>query len=206
MSLTLFIIVITCLVSVLGFNNPDIVRKLAHYPVAEKNNKEYYRMLTAGFVHGDMFHLFVNMFVLYGFGEFVEAKFKELHGEMAGSIIYVLFYLLIVVLANIPSYVKNQNNARYSAIGASGATSGVLFSYILFSPLSWLELYFFLPIPAIVFGVIYLWYSNYASRKLNDMIDHDAHFYGAIAGFLFTALMKKELIFDFINELTSILQ
>jgi membrane associated rhomboid family serine protease len=182
------------------------MHKLAHYPYGENRQNEFYRMVTAGFVHGDMFHLFVNMFVLYGFGEYIEAQFKAIHGQTAGMVVFAAFYVFTIILANLPTYIKNKDNPRYSSIGASGATSAIVFSFIVFSPWAILELYFFLPIPAIVFGVLYLWYSNWASRKQGDLIDHDAHFYGAIAGFLFTILMKKELIFHFFNELTSILQ
>jgi membrane associated rhomboid family serine protease len=206
MTITIFILLLTSLISILGFNNYSIIRKLSHQPVREQNNNEYYRFISSGFVHGDMFHLFVNMFVLYAFGGFVEAKFQQIHGFIPGSVIYAFFYLFMIILANMPSFVKYKDFPSYSSIGASGATSAIVFSYILFRPLSILELYFFLPIPAILFGLLYLWYSNWASKKQRDNIDHDAHFYGAVAGFLFTAFMKKELITDFFNQLTSILQ
>jgi membrane associated rhomboid family serine protease len=206
MTVTLALVFITSMISISGFNHPDIIRKLSHYPARENANREYYRWITAGFVHADVFHLFINMFVLYFFGEFIETQFKEIHGETAGSIVFAAFYFLIIILANLPSYIKNKNDLYYHSIGASGATSGIVFSYILFRPLSMLELYFFIPIPAILFGVLYLWYSHWASNKRLDNIDHDAHFYGAVAGFLFTAFMKKELILDFFNQLSSILQ
>ena len=206
LTVNLFIIILTCLISIAGFSNYGIIRSLAHSPTMETNNKQWYRLVSSGFVHGDYFHLFVNMFVLYGFGNFVEQAFRTIHGEIAGSVVYACFYIFMIILANLPTFAKHKNNFRYSSIGASGATSAVLFSYILFRPWSILELYLFIPIPAIVFGILYLWYSSYASKNLNDNIDHDAHFYGAVAGFVFTALMKKELIFHFINELTSILR
>ena len=206
MSITLIIVVLTSGISLLAFNNPDITRKLAHHPYSEHHHKEYYRLLTSGFVHADMFHLFVNMFVLYGFGEFIEYKFSQIHGEIAGPIVFISFYLLMIVLAGLPNYMTNKDNPRFMSIGASGATSAVLFSFIVFRPLDILQLYFFLPIPAIVFGVLYLWYSSYASKKMSDNIDHSAHFWGAVQGFLFTVLMKKDLIIDFFNQLTSILR
>ncbi len=206
MSITVIIILVTVLISAWGFNQPQVIRSFSNAPYLEVRQKQYYRLLTSGFLHGDLFHLFVNMFVLYVFGEYIEKQFSIIHGDIPGKILFVSFYLFMIVLANLPNLVKHQNNPMYSSIGASGATSAIVFSYIVFNPWSMLQLYFFIPIPAIIFGVLYLWYSSWASKKQADFIDHDAHFYGAVGGFLFTLFMKKELFFHFINELTSILQ
>lgn len=206
MTINMFLVGATCLISILGFNNPSIISKGAHHPYSEAHRGEWYRLLSSGFFHADVFHLFVNMFVLYGFGDFIEHQFKGIFGPLGGGIIYVVFYLALIILANLPNYSKHKDNPRYSAIGASGATSGIVFSYILFEPLSMLQLYFFFPIPAIVFGVLYLLYSSYAGKNMSDNIDHAAHFYGALAGFLLTIALKKELIIDFFYELTSILR
>jgi membrane associated rhomboid family serine protease len=159
-------------------------------------------MLSAAFLHGGMFHLFVNMFVLYGFGEFVERKFTGFYGEFGGKVGFLIFYLFMAVCANIPTYLKNKENYQYHSIGASGATSGIVFSYILFEPTSMLYLFLAIPIPAIIFGVLYLLYSSYASKTQADHIDHDAHFYGAVAGFLFTLALKPDLFSSFIFKIT----
>ena len=187
----------------LCFNNRDLFLKLAHYPVSEIRNNEKYRWLSGGFVHSDFFHLFVNMFVLWSFGSNVEANFIQHKGEMVGKILYLTFYLFMVVLANLPTYAKYKNNSSYMAVGASGATNAVLFSAIFFSPTSNIYLYLALPIPAILFGVLYLWYSHWASKRGQDNIDHEAHIYGAIAGFVFTALLFPNLIGDFFYKLTT---
>ena len=198
MNVTLLIIIVTCIVSLLCFENRDLFNKLKHHPASESRNGEWYRMLTSGFLHADYFHLGVNMYVLYGFGSFVENEYLNHFGEATGRIVYLLLYLIIIVLADIPSFIKHKNNSSYGAIGASGAVSGILFIAILLTPWSILELFFFIPIPAIVFGVLYLLYSSWASKHARDNIGHDAHFYGAIAGMVLSAFLLPYLLGDFI--------
>ena len=110
MTVTLALVLITCMISITGFNNPEVTRRLAHYPIRENRNKEIYRWITAGFVHADAFHLFVNMFVLYFFGEYIESQFKDIHGNIPGAVIYTAFYIFIILLANLPSYKKHSEN------------------------------------------------------------------------------------------------
>lgn len=177
--------------------------KLSHYPVNEYKNNEKYRWLTGGFVHADFFHLLINMFVLWSFGSHVESEFILYKGETAGKILYFVFYVFMIILANLPTYAKYKNNSSYMAVGASGATNAILFSAIFFQPTSNIYLYLALPIPALLFGILYLWYSNWASKRGQDNIDHEAHIYGAIAGFLLTAMLFPNLIDDFIHKLTT---
>lgn len=204
MSATIIIIAITCLISFAAFRNTNLKRSFAHHPYSEDKSKQYYRLLTSGFLHGDTFHLFVNMYVLYGFGTFVEQMFQLMFGSTTGLVIFVSFYLLMIVLSSIPTHFKHRSNPGYSAIGASGATSAVLFSFVVFRPLAELELYFFFPIPAIIFAVLYLWYSSWAGKKALDNIGHDAHFFGAVAGFLFTILLKPDLFLSFLDQILSV--
>jgi membrane associated rhomboid family serine protease len=203
MTITYVIIALTCIISFLSFRNRNLYDSLVHYPVSEHKNGEMYRLLSSGFVHANEFHLFVNMFVLYQFGGMVEAYFQMIHGSVAGRIIFTLFYIFMIVLANLPTYAKHKDNPSYASIGASGATSAIVFSFIVFQPTSMLGLFFIIPIPAALFGILYLWYSSYASKQGRDNIDHDAHFYGAIAGFIFTVAMKPTLITDFYYKIIS---
>lgn len=201
--ITLWIVALTVGVSLLAFNQSHWFERLAHYPVAEFKRGEKYRWLTGGLIHADIFHLFINMYVLFEFGKLVEGYFKEAHGALGGTIIYTLFYFFSIVLSNLPTYVKHKDNSHYRAVGASGATSAIVFSFIVFEPTAMLGLFFLVPIPAALFGILYLVYSSWASKKGTDNIDHDAHFYGAIAGFLFTIAMKPALFSVFIYKIAS---
>lgn len=202
MSITIILVAVTCLVSYFSFQDRGLFDKLKHYPVVEAQNKEYYRFLSSGFVHGSMIHLLFNMYVLYTFGEQVEYKFDELFGSM-GKILFIAMYLLTIIFADIPSFLKHRNNPSFASIGASGAVSGIVFIYILFSPWAGLTIFplFFLSIPAFILGIAYLVYSSWASKNRQDGIDHSAHFYGALFGILFIAVMNPSSLLHFADKL-----
>jgi membrane associated rhomboid family serine protease len=193
MTVTILIIIVTCLISYKGFNDRSFFEKLKHHPVSEANNGEWYRMVSSGFLHADWFHLGINMYVLYEFGSLVERLYLDQFGDVAGRGIYLLLYLVMIILADIPSFIKHKNNRYYGAIGASGAVSGIL-------PWAELRLYFAIPIPAIIFGVLYLAYSSWASKKAKDNIGHDAHFYGALAGMALTIILIPRTLGVFIDQ------
>lgn len=181
MSFTLVIIIATALVSFAALNNDDLKSKLILWPRRMDNPAEYYRFITSGFIHSDMWHLFFNMFTLYFFGRNAEYWFNVI-GRPA---LYPLLYLVAIVAASIPSYLKHKNNPYYSALGASGGVSAILFCTVYIAP--WSTIYvMFIPIPAIIAGVLYLVYSAYMAKQERDNIGHDAHFWGAVFGFVFT--------------------
>lgn len=201
MSVTLILVIVTCLISIVCLNNKSLFDALKHYPIAENRNKEYYRWLTSGFVHGDFIHLFVNMFVLYEFGRTVENNMIIHFGITGGNILFLFTYLLIIIMGDIPTYYKHKENAYFASVGASGGVSGIIFIFILLHPWSLLGLFAIIPIPAILFGVLYLWYSTWASRNQNDIIDHEAHFYGAIAGLLIAIISRPSIAQEFLTKL-----
>lgn len=202
-NITLAIIILTCLVSIRGFNNRTFFNKLKHYPIAEAKNKEWYRMLTSGFLHGDIGHLLINMIVLFSFGNYIESYFVAIFGT-SGRFSYLLMYLTCIIAADIPSFIKHKNNPRYAAIGASGAVSGVLFISILHQPLSPVYLMFAIPIKGIIFGILYLIYESWAGRKQKDNIGHDAHFYGALYGMLFIIVLNPPILKSFFQQIMSV--
>lgn len=195
------IIAFTVLVSSQGFSKYALIDRLKHSPVREFGGKEYYRLLTSGFVHGDWTHLIVNMFVLYSFGGYIEDFIVNEFGVLQGRIIFSAFYLLNIILANIPTALRQKNNPSFSSIGASGAVSGIIFVFILLKPWAMLLLFFIIPVPAIIAGIGYLIYSSWAAKKGHGRLDHSAHFAGAIAGMLMIILLKNEIIGHFFNRL-----
>ena len=183
MNLTLILVVMTSIISYQAFNNPTMRQKLLFHPYTVKQNGEFYRFLTHGFVHADWGHLLINMFVLYQFGQFIEPVFGALFGQTSGLLFFLALYLGAIIVGALPSYIKHQDNSYYAALGASGGTSAIVFAFILFDPWQW---FIFPPLPALLFGIGYLWYSSYMSKRGNDNIGHDAHFWGAVYGFLLT--------------------
>lgn len=201
-SITLIIIIFTALISYQGFSNYEFIDKMKHSPARENAGKEYYRLLTSGFVHADWAHLLVNMFVLYSFGEYIEQTIVAWYGPV-GEIIYLLMYLLNIVLANIPTAIRHRDDPSFASIGASGAVSGIVFIFILLQPWATLSLFFIIPVPAIIAGIGYLIYSSWAANKGHGRLDHSAHFAGAIAGILMMVILRYEILPEFITKLIS---
>jgi membrane associated rhomboid family serine protease len=200
-SITLIIIIVTSLISWQALEHPDKLALLKHYPYQEARTGQWYRFLTSGFVHGSVMHLILNMYVFYIFGEYVEQYFVVRLGPTIGRILYVVFYLTAIIVADIPTFVKQKENPGFASVGASGAVSGILFVFIMINPWAILELFFILPIPAIIAGIAYLIYSSWASKNRKDHIDHLAHFYGALYGIAFALIALPKIGTDFVLRL-----
>lgn len=198
-SITLIIIIFTCIVSITSFNRPDQIDKLSFWPYMINERKEWYRFITSGFVHADFMHLAFNMLTLWFFGNAMEQYFQLFFGS---KFFFILLYVLGLILPDISSYFRQKDNIAYRAIGASGAVSAVLFSIIVFDPWMMIRV-FFIPLPAIVFGVLYLAYSWYMAKRGGDNIGHDVHFWGAVLGLVFPIVLKPELGLLFIERFLS---
>jgi len=202
--ITWFIIGVTALISYLAFQNQELANKLQFNAAKIIHQKEYYRLVSHAFIHANWPHLVVNMMVLYFFGRNIEAYFGYYFGNKAIAY-YLLLYFGGILASNIWSLIKNKNNYYYNAVGASGAVSAVLFATIFFQPWEPLYLFAILPIPGILFAFGYLFYSYQMSKKQKDNVAHDAHFLGAVFGFVFPILLKPELFDRFIDNLFSFL-
>lgn len=192
--MVVFIIIgITVLFSYKGFQDQNFFYKFSFDPYQVKHNKSYERFLTHGLLHGDWAHLFFNMFVLYMFGTSALRNFNVNAGDL-GTFYFILLYVAGIAFASLSTYKKHQDNPNYHSIGASGAVSAVLFSYILFQPLTELRLLIFpfFGLPSVIWGIAYLAYEHYQSRKSTNNINHDAHLWGAIFGIVFTLITVPE--------------
>ena len=204
MSVTVIICAIIFGVSLWGFNSQNIFQNLMHFPYQEARDRSYYRLFTSIFLHGSWLHLLVNLFVFYTFGEAIEYQFGHLFGPVMGKVNFVLLFVLSGVLADVFTFRKHKDNPQFRSVGASGSISGIMFAYVLFYPLQDLYLYGVIPIPGIVAAVLYLWYSNYAARKEGGRIDHNAHFYGAVTGLVFTIIIYPPVLSSFVQQLAGI--
>lgn len=196
--ITLTIIIVTCVITLTGFRNGKVVDELIFWPPAINKKHQYYRFITCGLIHADYMHLIFNMLTLYFFGTFMEAHYQ---GELGlQKWYYLALYTGALIVSNIPTYLKHRNDYNYRSLGASGAVSAVLFAFILLYPWQRIVVLVF-PVPAIVYGVLFLVYSAYMSRKGGDNVNHDAHFYGALFGILFTIFVSPNVAGDFWNKL-----
>lgn len=207
---TYIIIGITAAISIWCFSNRELKYKLTFSPYAAKHHKRWYNVFTHAFVHADYIHLIFNLFVLYSFGYQkspfgdygLEADFLRFFGSL-GTLWFVLLYIGGILFATLPAFYKHSENPNYLAVGASGAVSAVLFSSIIIHPFESLQFIFLpgVPIYFIVFGVLYLAYEIYMSKRGKDNIAHDAHFSGAIFGILFTLVIRPETLTELIEQI-----
>jgi len=195
--ITLIIIAITCVVSFMAFNNARLMNDLILWPPAITRSREYHRLVTYGVVHADFGHLLFNMITLFFFGRSMEGFFTASLGMLG----FALFYILALVVSILPTYLSNKNNPNYRSLGASGAVSAVLFSFVLLAPWSRI-IVFVVPVPAIVYAVLYVAYSIYMDRRGQGNVNHSAHLWGAAFGVAFTVVVRPEVISHFLAALS----
>ncbi|MBW6498563.1 MAG: rhomboid family intramembrane serine protease [Bacteroidales bacterium] len=199
MSITLFIIILTVLVSYTTFRNRVAFERMKFNAYEIRQHKTWYRFFSYGLLHADWMHLLINMFVLYSFGSLVENILVQEFAGM-GRFFYGLLYVTALFCSVVPSYFKHRKNYYYNAVGASGAVSSVLFASIILHPQGSVYFMFIpVPIPAFIFGVFYLAYSVWMARRSADNVAHDVHFWGAIYGIAFIAALNPGFIVNFVN-------
>ena len=185
--------IITIVLSLIAFYNEKIYGEFMLHPYSIARGQRVWTIITSGFIHRDWMHLFFNMFSFYFFA-------FQLEGIL-GHWQFGLLYMASLILSDLPTISKHKEDYWYHSLGASGAISAVVFSFILFNPKASLFI-FPIPIPiwAIVYGVIYLVYCAYASKQSNDSINHDAHFFGALSGIMITILLYHEVVPLFLSQ------
>ena len=183
----LLLIVFNVLVSYKGFSESRFFERYK-FSVVALQKKQYFRLLSSGFLHVDTAHLIFNMFALYMFGDVVI--------QITGVFLFMLIYILSLLAGNYFTYINHKNEPNYSAVGASGAVSGIVYSSILLFPQMQLALIFFpIPVPGYVFGILYLLYTLFGMKSRRDNIGHTAHFGGAVSGFAITLFIFPSLIY-----------
>ncbi len=196
LSITLVIIAVTALVSWLALNNERLMQALILWPPAVTRGHQYHRFLGYGLVHADFMHLLFNMVTLFFFGRVMEGFYAQYLGPLG----MLWFYASALVVSALPSYLRHRGDPNYATLGASGAVSAVLFAFILLQP--WTTIYVYVvPVPAIIYAVLYTGYSIYMNQRKGDRINHSAHLAGAAYGVLFTVLMEPKVLSHFLAEL-----
>lgn len=183
--ITIIIIAANVIISYKGFGDFSFFEKYK-FQVGAVQRGEKIRMLSSGFLHADNQHLFFNMFSLYFFADVVISSLNPIQ--------FILIYIGSLLIGSLFSFYFHKHEYHYSAVGASGAVSGIIYSAILLQP--GMNLYMFMipiPIPAYLFGIGYLLYSIYGMKNRIGNIGHDAHFGGAIGGYLITLLLAPYL-------------
>lgn len=175
------IIAANVIISYIGFKDQYFYRKYLFH-VGSIRAGEQLRMVTSGFLHVDEMHLAFNMITLFFFAPFVYAEL--------GNFSFLLIYFASLIFGSLLTMIFHGNEYSYSAVGASGAVTGIVYSAILLEPR--IMIYGF--IPGYLFGMIYLLYSIYGMKSRRDNIGHTAHFGGAIGGYALTLIKQPELL------------
>ena len=170
------------------YMKPDYFEKFAEWPYEIVNHHKYYQVITSAFLHADLMHIAFNMFTLFSFGPVLEGMFVMNFGQLLGSLYFFLIYFISLLSGSLLTLVFNYKNPNYVAVGASGAISGIIFSYVLFFPFSKL-LVFFIPMPAFLFAFVYVGVSIYGVKNKFGNIGHEAHLGGALGGVLATFIL-----------------
>ncbi|SDM72156.1 rhomboid family intramembrane serine protease [Pedobacter antarcticus] len=188
------IFLFTIATSIYAFNDQALYGRFMLHPYSVYRRSNIYTLITSGLIHGSWMHLIFNMFTFFFFAFALESTI--------GSLRFGVIYIVGLILSDIPSVLKHKDDYHYHSLGASGAISAVLFSYIMFYPLTTLMI-FPLPIPiwAVLFGVLYLVYCYYMARNSTDHINHDAHMFGAITGVVLTIILVPGIVPHFIGQL-----
>jgi membrane associated rhomboid family serine protease len=193
------IFVITIITSLMAFSNENLYGKLILHPYNVSRGRYVYTVITSGLIHKDWMHLFFNMLSFYFFAFRLEPDLG--HWQFA------VLYVASLILSDMPSVMKHRENYNYYSLGASGAVSAVVFSAILYNPLGQMMILPLpIPIPAVIFGVLYLVYCSYASKYSRDNINHDAHFYGALSGLMITIIFHPGILPGFFQQITERVQ
>lgn len=181
---------------------PSLFNELSFRPHRIEEKGEYYRFLTAGFVHAGGAHLAFNMITLYFFGPHLE--------QILGPSAFLVLYFGSEMSAHALTFLVHRRDPQYAAVGASGAISGVLFAFCLYAPLAMLGVMFIIPMPAILFAVLYVAVSVYAigntGRHKRGGIAHEAHLGGALGGVVITIVLDyPRPINVFLREMQTLL-
>ncbi|MBL7998196.1 MAG: rhomboid family intramembrane serine protease [Candidatus Kapabacteria bacterium] len=191
----LLIMAATVIASVASFLSRQFFEFNILHPYSIARGRSIHTLITGNMIHGDIPHLLFNMMSYYFFAFPLE--------RAIGSFEFCVVYFGAMLIGNLPSLVQQRNNPGYYTLGASGAVSGIVFAMILFDPLARYRMLFIpFPMPAFIFGIMYLAYSYFAARNANDNINHHAHLWGAIGGLIMLILVKPGILSSFILQLT----
>ena len=184
---SLLIIGLCVVVSLYAFKNPVLLDRLMLRPYRAVRQRQYSTMLTSGFVHGNMPHLFFNMFTMYFFSPDLE--------RMIGTVHLILLFCFGVIVSSIPSITRHRDDPHYATLGASGGVSSVLIAHILYRPESRIMIFPLpIPIPAVYFAVLYMVYSYLQGKRTGLRVNHAAHFWGAAFGAAYVLLLEPGLL------------
>jgi membrane associated rhomboid family serine protease len=198
---TYFFLAVTAITSYMAFSDEPLTRKLIMNPYAVARKKEYYRFISSGFIHSGYVHLIFNMVTFFSFAQWLESYFVMVHGTLLGSLYMIGIYLIGIIVSDIPTYLQYKNLPHYNSLGASGGVAAVLFAVILYEPLNPISVFLTIKLPGFIIGAVYVIYSYFYSKGSEDNINHSAHLYGALFGFVFAIAIEPFALMLFFQKI-----
>lgn len=210
----LFIFVITIATSLIAFNRGSgLYEQFIFQPWAVARGKRLHTLLTHGLIHADAAHLIFNMVSFYFFAFWMEQMWVGWMtsvagaGALAGHACFLALYVVGLAASCAGTLVKHRNDPSYLSLGASGAITALIFSFVIFAPDAQIGLFFLIDVPSPLFAVIYLVGSHYAARHDRyTRINHDSHFWGAVIGLLFTLALAPKAYLMFAEYIISLVR
>jgi membrane associated rhomboid family serine protease len=192
---TLGLLVLNILASMFAFSNERFMQQNILWVGPMRDQGEWYRGLSSGFLHVNPPHLMLNMYALFLFGPICE--------YVLGGVGFAIVYFASLIGGSAWAYWHNQGESQYRAAGASGALSGMILAFCLFDPFSILLAFFVIPMWGIVFGILYIGLSYVFSKRADRIIGHEAHLGGAVAGVIATLIVRPQTFGDFIGQVAA---
>jgi|SRR6185437_2266157 len=201
-----FIFLATIVSSLIAFQSQEHARKWMLNPYTLVKERKYFQVISSGFIHADWMHLAFNMLSFYFFALDIDGAvpLEYMMTSVAGPIghlYFALIYFVSMALGDLSTVIKQKDNPKYYSLGASGAITGIVFSYILFAPESRLSFFFMPNMPAPLFAVLFVVFSIIAGKSRRTNINHDAHLWGGLVGFILTAILFPGILQNFISAL-----
>jgi membrane associated rhomboid family serine protease len=186
--ITLILIAANVIISVRALISRGLFERYGFEVEAILRSREWYRLVTSAFLHVNVPHLLFNMVALYAFGTTIE--------HVCGRVTFIVIYFGSLLAGSLLALLIHRNHVNYRSVGASGAVSGVIFSFVLLFPRSYLTFFpIYTGLPAWLFAVIYTGVTIYGIRSQAGHVGHEAHLGGAIAGILLTLAFFPHVFF-----------
>lgn len=195
---------VTALVSMAAWQRDSWMAAMMMSPSRIARHGEYWRFLSSGFIHADFTHLFFNLFSFYFFGSQLEYIFSVIFPGY-GPWVFLVFYLLGIIVADLPTFFKQKHNHYFNSLGASGAVSATIFAGIMFFPTEKIYLFGIVGIPGIIYAGLFTWYSIEMERRGRDFVNHSAHLYGGLFGVVFVTLTYPQVWISFVQQIKAMI-
>ncbi len=195
---------LTALVSMAAWQRDSWMAAMMMSPSRIARHGEYWRFLSSGFIHADFTHLFFNLFSFYFFGSQLEYIFSVIFPGY-GPWVFLVFYLLGIIVADLPTFFKQKDNHYFNSLGASGAVSATIFAGIMFFPTEKIYLFGIVGIPGIIYAGLFTWYSIEMERRGRDFVNHSAHLYGGLFGVVFVTLTYPQVWISFVQQIKAMI-